>query len=87
VTVSGRVETERSYYLCPACHRGQSPCDRKLGVEGTEYSPGARRMMAVVGSETSFAHGREQLALLAALEVSTKAMERQAEAMGFAPSS
>jgi len=82
LTVLGRVETERPYYLCPACHQGQSPRDQELDVEGTEYSPGVRRMMAVVGSETSFAAGREQLALLAGLEVTTKAVERQAEALG-----
>ncbi len=82
LTVLGRVETERAYYVCPACHRGQSPRDQELDVEGTEYSPGVRRMMAVVGSETSFEQGREQLELLAGLEVTTKAVERQAEALG-----
>jgi len=82
LTVLGRVETERPYYVCPACHQGQSPRDQELDVEGTEYSPGVRRMMAVVGSETSFEQGREQLALLAGLEVTTKAVERQAEALG-----
>lgn len=82
LTVLGRVETERPYYVCAACHRGQSPRDQELDVEGTEYSPGVRRMMAVVGSETSFEQGREQLALLAGLEVTTKAVERQAEALG-----
>ena len=51
-------------------------------MEGTEYSPGVRRMMAVVGSETSFDQGREQLQLLAGLAVTTKAVERQAEALG-----
>ena len=82
LTVLGRVESERPYYVCPACHRGQSPRDQELDVEGTEYSPGVRRMMAVVGSETSFEQGREQLQLLAGLEVTTKAVERQAEALG-----
>jgi hypothetical protein len=82
LTVLGRVETERPYYVCPACHQGQSPRDQELDVEGTEYSPGVRRMMAVVGSETSFEQGREQLQLLAGLEVTTKAVERQAEALG-----
>lgn len=82
LTVLGRVETERAYYVCPACHQGQSPRDQELDVEGTAYSPGVRRMMAVVGSETSFQQGREQLQLLAGLEVTTKAVERQAEAMG-----
>lgn len=82
LTVLGRVETERPYYVCPACHQGQSPRDQELDVEGTEYSPGVRRMMAVVGSETSFDQGREQLALLAGLPVTTKAVERHAEALG-----
>jgi hypothetical protein len=39
-------------------------------------------MMALVGSETSFEQGREQLRLLAGLEGTTKAIERQAEAIG-----
>jgi len=82
LTVLGRVEMERPYYLCPACHRGQSPRDQELDVAGTEYSPGVRRMMAVVGSETSFDQGREQLHLLAGLEVTAKAVERQAECLG-----
>jgi len=82
LTVLGRVETERPYYVCPACHQGQSPRDQELDVEGTEYSPGVRRMMAVVGSETSFEQGREQLQLLAGLPVTTKAVERHAEALG-----
>jgi hypothetical protein len=51
-------------------------------VEGTEYSPGIRRMMAVVGSETSFERGRQQLELLAGIDVTTKKVERQAEACG-----
>ncbi len=82
LTALGPVEFERDYYLCPSCHRGQSPRDRELDVEGTDVSPGVRRMMAAVGSEVSFEQGREQLELLAGLEVTAKAVERQAEAIG-----
>jgi hypothetical protein len=82
LTVLGLVEMERAYYVCPHCHRGQSPRDRELDVEGTECSPGVRRMMALVGSEVSFDQGREQMELLAGLEVTAKAVERQAEAIG-----
>jgi hypothetical protein len=39
-------------------------------------------MIAVVGSESSFEQGREQLELLAGIEVTAKAVERQAEAIG-----
>ncbi len=48
----------------------------------TDYSPGVRRMMAVVGSETSFDRGRAQIELWAGLAVTRKAVERHAEAIG-----
>jgi len=82
VTALGRVRFERSYYLCSHCHQGHSPQDRELDVEGVACSPGVRRMMAVVGSDTSFDQGREQLQLLAGIEVTAKAVERHAEAVG-----
>lgn len=82
LTVLGPVAFERAYYVCPHCHQGQSPRDRELDMEGTHYSPGVRRMMAVVGSEASFQHSREQLELLAGIEVPAKAVERHAEAIG-----
>jgi hypothetical protein len=82
LTAVGAITIERPYYVCPHCHQGQSPRDTELDVQGTTYSPGVRRMMAVVGSDTSFDHGRQQLALLAGLEVTTKAVERQAEVIG-----
>jgi len=81
-TVLGEVEIERPYYLCAACHQGQFPFDRELDVTDTQYSPGVRRMMALVGSESSFEGGREQLRLLAGLEVTTKAVERGAQVIG-----
>lgn len=82
VTILGAITIERPYYLCPDCHKGHSPRDVALDIAGTEYSPGVRRMMAVVGSDTSFQQGREQLELLAGIGVTTKAVERQAEAIG-----
>ena len=39
-------------------------------------------MMAVVGSDASFDQGREQMQLLAGIEVTRKAVERHAEAIG-----
>jgi len=82
ITVVGEVEVQRAYYLCQSCHQGQFPLDTEFDIEATQYSPGVRRMMALVGSETSFQQGREQLEVLAGLEVTAKAVERQAEALG-----
>ena len=82
LTVVGPVEYQRPYYICSQCHHAPNPTDAALGVEHQEFSPGVRRMMAVVGSDAAFAVGREQLELLAGLPVSTKSVERQAEQIG-----
>jgi len=82
LTVLGPVEVSRPYYLCPHCHAGQFPADVELDIEGKECSPGVRRMLASVGLEAAFDRGRQQMKLLANLEVTAKAVERTAEAIG-----
>jgi hypothetical protein len=82
LTAVGEVTVSRPYYLCVHCHRGQFPADVELDIENTECSPGVRRMQAIVGLEAPFDHGRQQLKLLADLEVTTKAVERTAETIG-----
>src|SRR5207245_915799 len=83
LTAVGPARMLRPYYLCSRCHQGQFPTDQALDVEKTEFSPGVRRMLGVVGSEcSSFRLGAEQMLLLAGLEVTAKAVERVAEAIG-----
>jgi hypothetical protein len=82
LTIVGPVRIARPYYLCSQCHAGQFPVDVELDIENTEFSPGVRRMQALVGQEAPFDRGREQLQLLAGLEVTTKSVERTAEAIG-----
>jgi fructose-specific component phosphotransferase system IIB-like protein len=82
LTVVGAVTLSRPYFLCPHCHQGQFPADADLDVVNTEFSPGVRRMQALVGQDASFDQGRQQIRLLAGLEVTTKSVERVAEAIG-----
>ena len=82
LTAVGKVAVSRPYYLCPHCHTGQFPADVELDIVHTEFSPGVRRMQAVVGQEAPFDHGRQQMKLLADLELTTKCVERTAEAIG-----
>ena len=82
LTAVGKVEVTRPYFLCSDCHNGQFPVDVELDIEGTQVSPGVRRMQATVGLEAPCERGRQQLQLLADVEVTTKAVERTAEAIG-----
>jgi hypothetical protein len=82
LTAVGAVQVSRPYYLCTHCQEGQFPADRELDIVNTGFSPGVRRMQALVGQDASFDHGRGQLQLLAGLEVTAKSVERVAESIG-----
>lgn len=82
LTAVGQVQVSRPYYLCPHCHEGQFPADEELDIADTQFSPGVRRMQALVGHDAPFDHGREQMKQLAGLEVTAKAVERTAETIG-----
>ena len=82
LTVLGPVELRHPYYLCDDCSKGQYPADVELDIAGLESSPGVRRMQAMVGSEMPFAPGCEPMKVLACLDVTAKAIERAAEAIG-----
>jgi hypothetical protein len=82
LTALGEVELTRPWYLCPRCHNGQFPVDRQLDIENRDCSPGVHRMDAIVGQQGPFDRGREQMRVLAGLEVTAKSVERTAEAIG-----
>lgn len=82
LTAVGPITVLRPYYLCPHCHAGQFPVDVDLDIADTEFSPAVRRMQAVVGQQMPFDLGRQQMKLLAGIELTTKSMERSAEAIG-----
>ena len=83
LTVLGPAHMLRAYYWCAHCRQGQFPADCARDMDGTEFSPGVRRMLALVGSECcSFDHGHQQMELLADLKVTAKAVERVTEAIG-----
>jgi len=65
----------------PHCGVVQLLADIELDIENTEFSPGVRRMQAIVAEEAPFDHGREQMKAPAGLEVTTKSVERGSEAI------
>jgi hypothetical protein len=78
----GKVEVSRPYYLCSHCQAGQFPADAELDIENADFSPGVRRMQAMVGQDAPFDHGRQQMKLLADLEVTTKLWSARRRRLG-----
>jgi hypothetical protein len=61
LSVVGLAEVLCPYYLFAYCGVGQLLADIELDIENTEFSPGVRRMQAIVAEEAPFDHGREQM--------------------------
>jgi len=83
-TVLGPVTLRRAYYHCTNCSHGMVPKDDELGVAGASLSPGLRAMVARAGATVPFAKASELLATLAGVTLTTKRVERSAEADGQA---
>ncbi|MDA8302066.1 MAG: ISKra4 family transposase [Actinomycetota bacterium] len=83
-TVLGPIEYRRAYYYCADCGHGVVPRDDELGVAHASLTPGLAAMVDRVGAAVAFGEGRDLLAELAGIELSTKRVERCAEADGKA---
>jgi len=81
-TALGEMTLVRAYYHCATCQSGFFPRDRALGIVDASLSPAVTRMTGLVGAMVSFEEGRELLGELAGVCITTKQVERAAEALG-----
>jgi hypothetical protein len=83
-TVLGPIVVRRAYYHCGACRSGLCPRDDQLGVSGVSLSPGLAAMTARAATAVPFAPAAALLTDLAGITLTTKRVERAAEATGAA---
>ena len=74
----------RAYYHCADCGHGVVPRDDELGVAGSSLSPGLATMVDRAGAAAPFAKASSLLGDLAGIALTTKRVERAAEADGAA---
>ncbi len=81
-SILGPARFGRSLFVCGRCGAQRFPADEELGIEHTAFTPGAQRMMAKAASRSTFAQAAEDLALYANLRVTSRTVERCAQAIG-----
>jgi hypothetical protein len=81
-SVLGPLHLQRAYYHCELCESGICPRDRALWLESFSLTPGVLRMTGSAAALVSFEESSGLLHELAGVEVSTKQVERAAEALG-----
>jgi hypothetical protein len=83
-SVFGKVSYARRYYLCPHCHRGQSPLDERLGLVPGQSTPGLASLLGILGVETSFEEASELAERFLLFRVSDNTVRKQTEGYGTA---
>lgn len=82
--VFGPIMLRRAWYHCRGCRHGQAPLDEQLDVTSASLSPGLQAMTARAGTAVPLAQAASLLTELAGLTLTTKRVERSAEADGIA---
>lgn len=82
VSVFGRVQYCRDYYLCPHCHQGYAPLDRELHLSAGEVTAGLGSLLALAGVEASFEEGRRKIQRYLGIEVSDNTIRKETELFG-----
>lgn len=81
-TLVKEIRLLRAYYHCPKCHSGQVPLDKRLDVEGSSFSPGAREAICLLNSQMSFETGKDLLERLCGVRMHEEQGRILAEAKG-----
>lgn len=82
LSVFGKINYERQYYLCPACGRGQCPLDRRLGIEPGQVTPGLAKLLALAGVEVAFEEAGRWMEQFLLFRVSDNTIRKETERFG-----
>ena len=84
-TVFGKVRYRRGYYLCPACHPGQSPLDKEPGITPGQARPTLASLLGMLGVEVSFEEACQVAERFLLFPISDNTLRKQTEGYGNAP--
>jgi hypothetical protein len=84
VSLLGTGRFSRTYYGCKQCSAHAFPKDKALGLAGTQYTLGIKRVVSRLAVSDSFNSGSLTMRDICGVEVITKEVERIAERVGNA---
>jgi hypothetical protein len=82
LTLLGRVSYRRAYYVCPHCHTGQFPLDRRLGIRPGQMSEEVVKVAALVGVEDAYGSSRDLLLQTTLLDLSANSIRHACHQVG-----
>jgi hypothetical protein len=82
ITVFGRVQYKRSYYVCAHCGRGEKPLDTRLGIDPGQMSAGLKPLLALLGIQTSFDEAVTLARTLLLIDISDNSIRKAVQWVG-----
>jgi hypothetical protein len=82
ITLQGRVNYRRAYYLWANCGAGQYPLDERLGIQPGQMSETVKSTAALLGIQVSFEISADLLERLVRLELSPQSIRKASQTMG-----
>lgn len=82
LSVFGWVSYRRAYYLCPSCHQGTMPLDRRMGLEPGKVSAGLAPLLAMGGTRDSFGEAAQEVKRYLLLDVSENTVRKETQTFG-----
>jgi hypothetical protein len=82
LSIVGQVRYRRSYYLCPACHKGSYPLDDKLGLRPGEMSAELESLAGMTGVQLTFGKGSDLFEALTLISLSDHSLAKASQAIG-----
>jgi hypothetical protein len=82
ISVFGRVSYRRRYCVCPKCHTGVSPLDKRMGIEAGQVTAGLAELLALAGVEVAFEEGTRLLERYLLFRVSDNTLRKETERFG-----
>jgi hypothetical protein len=83
VCLFGDIRVTRPYYHCAACHTGEAPWDRQLGLTQRFLTPAVAELSSLAGTMESFGQAADvNLRKMTGLRISESTVERTTEDAG-----
>lgn len=82
LSVFGWVRYRRAYYLCPHCHTGQYPVDRRWHLRPGQASAALASLLALEGIDVSFEQASRKIAKTLLVKVSENTVRRVTQRFG-----
>ena len=82
LSVFAWVSYRRRYHSCEACHVGQAPLDKRLGIAAGQVTAGLAELLALAGVEVAFEEATRFLERFLLFRVSDNTLRKETERFG-----